>query len=131
MPEFILTISKDKRSYKKAIDTDLFKGKKIGDLVPGNSIGLDGYELKITGGSDTSGFPMRPDLKIVGRRKILIVKGIGLRKNRKGIKRRKKVVGNQISLNTKQINLIVVKEGSKSIDEVLGVKQVEKNELQS
>nr|MBI4157017.1 30S ribosomal protein S6e [Candidatus Woesearchaeota archaeon] len=131
MPEFILTISKDKKSYKKAIDTDLFKGKKIGDLVPGNSLGLEGYELKITGGSDTSGFPMRPDLKIVGRRKILIVKGIGLRKNRKGIKRRKTVVGNQISLNTKQINLMVTKEGSKSIDEVFGVKQEEKNELQS
>ena len=126
MPEFILTISKDKKSYKKAIDTDIFKGKKIGDLVLGAPIGLDGYELMITGGSDTSGFPMRSDLKIVGRKKILIVKGIGLRKNRKGVKRRKTVVGNQISLNTKQINLKVVKEGSKGIDEVLGVKQEEK-----
>lgn len=119
MPEFKLTISSKDKSYSKSIETGIFKGKKIGDIIPGDFLELIGYELKITGGSDSSGFPMRSDLKIIGRKKILIVKGIGIRKNRKGIKRRKTVVGHQISLRTKQINLKVVKEGSKKIGEIL------------
>ena len=123
MPEFILTINSKNLSYGKSMETDVFKGKKIGDTIQGDPIGLEGYELQITGGSDTSGFPMRPDLKTVGRKKILIVKGTGIRNNRKGVKRRKTVVGHQISINTKQINLKVIKEGSKKLDEIFGKKE--------
>ena len=44
-----------------------FLGKKIGDSVDGMFVGdgdqtLSGYKLQITGGSDVTGRPMRPDL---------------------------------------------------------------------
>ena len=31
---------------------------KINDIIEGDTIGLPGYRLKITGGSDNSGFPL-------------------------------------------------------------------------
>ena len=37
-------------------------GKKIGDKIPGALIGLDGYELQITGGSTNDGTPLRGDI---------------------------------------------------------------------
>ncbi len=44
-----------------------FLGKRIGDTVEGMFVGegdksLSGYKLQITGGSDVTGRPMRPDL---------------------------------------------------------------------
>ena len=39
-----------------------FEGMKIGDIIKGGLIGFPNYEFQITGGSDTSGFPMRKDV---------------------------------------------------------------------
>ncbi len=128
MVEFRLTINdvKTGKSYKKlvtAVEADMFIGKKIKDKILGSEFGLKDYELEITGGSDTSGFPMRYDLPIPERKKILIVEGIGAKLKRKGVKQRKTVVGNTLSHNISQINLKVVKYGSKSLDEILGKKE--------
>ena len=45
-----------------------FLGKRIGDSVDGMFVGegdktLSGYKLEITGGSDLTGRPMRPELE--------------------------------------------------------------------
>jgi len=48
-----------------------FIGKGIGDTVGGDAVGLAGYSLKLTGGTDKDGFPMRADLPGPGRKKIL------------------------------------------------------------
>ena len=37
-------------------------GKNIGEIVDGIFVGLPGYKVKITGGSDKNGTPMRKDL---------------------------------------------------------------------
>ena len=37
--------------------------EKIMEKIDGNTLGLSGYELQITGGSDKSGFPMRRDIE--------------------------------------------------------------------
>ena len=37
--------------------TNSLVGKQVGEIVEGDALGLPGYKLKITGGSDTSGFP--------------------------------------------------------------------------
>jgi small subunit ribosomal protein S6e len=54
---------------KKAIQYELDEaktnsliGKKVGNIVSGDALGLPGYKFKITGGSDKSGFPIRPDV---------------------------------------------------------------------
>lgn len=57
---------KDGKSVQKVLQEQEAKnliGLKIGDEVDGNKIGLKGYKLEITGGSDNCGFPMRKDVQ--------------------------------------------------------------------
>ena len=99
-----------------------FIGLNIGETVKGDGFDLNGFEFQITGGSDYCGFPMRKG--ILGQRKQLTVYGgIGFRGDAKGIKRRKTVCGHKIHERISQINLKVVKEGSKKLGEVLGQKE--------
>lgn len=125
MPEFKITINDPKtgKSYNKVLDTDAFKNKKIHDKISGDALGLKGYELEITGGSDTSGFPMRSDLEGPGRRKALLTGGVGVKIPRKGARIRKSIRGNLVSLDIAQVNLKIVKEGSKKIAELFGAKE--------
>jgi len=122
MVEFKLVISDPKTGKTtqreiKETDADRFIGLKVKDMIKGESIGLTGYEFEITGGSDDCGFPMRRDLTGTGRKKILIVKGIGLRKTKKGMKKRKMVAGNTIHAKIAQINLKIIKQGKESLFE--------------
>ncbi len=114
-----LTISgKEGKSASKELkgaDGDIFLGKKIGDKITGESIGLAGYEFEIKGGSDKSGFPMRMDVDGQMRRRILTGSGVGVRVDRKGMRIRKTVVGNTVSANTAQVNLKIIKEGSEQL----------------
>lgn len=128
MVEFNLTINdvKEGKSYSKQIkdaETDVFKGCKIGSKVLGDSFGFEGYEFEIRGGSDNAGFPMRRDLEGVGRKKIYALSGEGINPKSKGARVRKSVRGNTLSIVISQINLKVVKYGSKSVKEVLGIKE--------
>ena len=107
MAEIKITISDPKtgKSYNKVLDTDMFKGKKVRDKVSGDELGLTGYELEIRGGSDKSGFPIRPDLAGTAKKKVLATSGVGVTIKRKGSKVRKTLRGNEISLDTAQVNL--------------------------
>ena len=133
--EIKLTINDPKtgKSYKKVITDNYFLNRKVGDTVQGNQIGLDGYELKITGGSDDSGFPMRPDVEGPVRKKPILSGGVGfnVKKKRKQhsckhhyyLTKRKTVRGNLISDQTAQINLSVVKAGAQALDDVFNAKE--------
>lgn len=89
-----------------------FEGMKIGDTIKGGLVGFPNYEFKITGGSDSSGFPMRRDVHGPVKKKILVSKrGTGYKPKRKGQKRRKTVRGNEITYDMTLINLSVVKYG--------------------
>ena len=86
-----------------------FEGQKIGSTIKGGLIGFPNYEFKITGGSDSSGFPMRKDVQGPVKKKILVKKrGIGYKPKRKGQKRRKTVRGNEITWDMTLINFIMV-----------------------
>ena len=75
-----------------------FEGMKIGEIIKGGLIGFPNYEFEITGGSDTSGFPIRKDVHGPVKKRILVSKrGIGYKPKRKGQKRRKTVRGNEIT----------------------------------
>ena len=130
MSEFKLTINdcKTGKSYNKIVETDIFKGKKIREKISGDSFGLKGYELEIRGGSDKSGFPMRPDMAGKLKKKALLSGGVGVTIPRKGARIRKTVKGNEISNDTVQINLKIIKYGAKKIDELLGAKEESKEE---
>ena len=125
MVDLVLNISDSKtgKTYKKEIsgpESDFFLNRKIGDDVKGDSIGLKGYELSITGASDKGGFPLRKDVAPGIRKKPLLVKGIGAKIKGKGLKQRKTIRGNIINEDVKQINLKIKNFGLKKIDELFG-----------
>ena len=97
-------------------------GKRIGDKLEGDILGMPGYSVLITGGSDREGFPMRADLPGSRRRKLLIAHGTGYHPSAVGRKKRKSIHGREISPDMGQINVKIVEAGSKSVEELLGVK---------
>jgi len=100
-----------------------FITQRIGDTIEGDAVGLGGYTLKITGGSDKDGFSMRPDLPGQARRKLLVSKSIGFKPKRAGLRKRKAYRGREISNETGQINLVVIEHGRKTIDEIFAPPQ--------
>jgi small subunit ribosomal protein S6e len=114
MVEFRLVLSQKGRSKQIEVKDDSAQnliGKKIGDIINGELFDLAGYEFKITGGSDSAGKAMRADVSGMGRKKILTISGIGVKKISKGTRQRKLVAGNTIHEKTAQINMAVVKQG--------------------
>jgi len=94
-------------------------GKKIGDEVDGIFISLPGYKLKITGGTDKDGFPMRADLPGMARRRLLVTTSTGFHAKEKGLRRKKSIRGNTIGQDIVQINMKVVKYGPRAIDQLI------------
>lgn len=122
MPEFKIVIGEKGKSYAKTLsneESEIFINKKLKDKVLGDNFGFKDYEFEITGGSDKEGFPMRLDVEGIARHKIIITKGnVGTRLNKKGLRLRKAVRGNTVSQFTSQINLKVIKQGSKQLDDI-------------
>ncbi len=103
-------------------------GKKIGDEVDGIFVSLPGYKLKITGGSDKNGFPMRTDLPGTIRRRLLLSRTQGYKPTVKGKRQKKSIRGNTINQDVVQINMKVTKQSTKPIDQII---QKEKKEGES
>ena len=81
-------------------------GLKIGDEVDGTLFGLTG-KIKITGGSDKAGFPMREDVSGGVKKYVLLTKGVGFRKGAdEGKKKRKLVRGNTVTEEIYQLNAV-------------------------
>ncbi|MDI9646133.1 MAG: 30S ribosomal protein S6e [Archaeoglobales archaeon] len=110
------------KAYQKVIsgaNANRLIGKQIGDVISGTIVELPpDYELKITGGTDKDGFPMRPDLPGSARRKLLLSGGVGYNPKEKGIRRRKSIRGRVISKDILQINMVVVKHGKIPLEEI-------------
>ncbi len=99
----------------------LFEAKKIGESINGGLIGFPNYEFEITGGSDSSGFPMRKDVHGPVKKRILVSKkGIGYKPKRKGEKRRRTVRGSEITFDMTLINLKVLKYGDTELFKTAG-----------
>ncbi len=129
-----INISQEGKSYQVEKDVPSLEGKKIGEALKGSDINpeLKGYELEITGTSDSAGFPGSKNQEGDGLRKVILKKGFGMKTRQrkegegkkrqmpKGFKQKKTVRGNVISENIVQINLNVVKEGNKKLEDVFG-----------
>jgi len=88
-------------------------GRKIGDVLDGAVVGLAGHKVLITGGTDISGFPMRPDIHGGIKTRVLLSGGVGYRAKSKGKRIRRTVRGNTITEDTAQINMKIVEKPSK------------------
>jgi small subunit ribosomal protein S6e len=126
-----LNISNKEKAWKLEVPSETLEGKSVGDKIPGKLIKseLEGYELEITGGSDFAGFPMDGDVEGIGLKRILLKKGWGMWSKPKGLKKKKPrargglrlkktVRGKTISEKVIQVNMKVLKEGSKKLSEV-------------
>ena len=113
MAEFKIVVSDPKtgKSITKEIkdkSAQTLMGMKIGQEIDATIVDIDGT-LKISGGSDKVGFPMRSDVHGSARNNILLTSGVGFRSKVKGMQKRKIVRGSMISDETYQINTILVK----------------------
>lgn len=103
----------------------ILRGKRIGDEIDASALGLGSGRIRITGGSDKAGIPMRPDVsgaRLVG---IILTRGVGFHARRKppskrkknrnrrpveGLRKRVTVRGNMISDDIVQINAVLVRD---------------------
>jgi len=112
------------KSYTKEVDVEKIKplfGQTVGYEFDAGIVDVPGVKVKITGGSDKDGFPMRKGIHKNSRLRVYVSGGIGYNPKEKGIKRRKTVRGEIIGEDIAQLNLKIVKLGKKSIEEILGI----------
>jgi small subunit ribosomal protein S6e len=80
-------------------------GTKVGSILDSSIVGVAGGKLKITGGSDKSGTPMRPDVHGGVKKYVLLSTGVG---NRSQARIRKLVRGNMVTEEIYQLNSVLV-----------------------
>jgi len=96
----------------------VFYEKRMGAEVEADSLGDDwkGYVLRITGGNDKQGFPMKQGVLTNVRVRLLLAKGQSCyRPRRTGERKRKSVRGCIVDGNLSALSLVVVKKGEKEI----------------
>lgn len=112
------------KSYQVEVsgnDANRFLGRSLGDEVDGATVGLDGYTLALTGGSDTAGRPLRADLPGGALRQILAdERTVGYKPARDGERRRVTVRGNEITDDVAQLNATIIERGEGDVADLLG-----------
>lgn len=101
-------------------DANRFIGRSIGETVDGDAVGLPGYEVEITGGSDKAGRPMHSEVSGDRTKQLLSTGGIGFKPTVEGERKRITVRGAEVSDETRQINAKIVTQGDESIESILG-----------
>ena len=120
--KLVISDPESKKAIQFELDdakTNALIGKNVGDIIEGDVIGLPGYKLKITGGSDNSGFPIRPDVHGSGKKRILIRGPPGFKPARKGVAKRKTVRGRELSGAISQVNMRVEEKGTTPLEELI------------
>jgi len=125
--------TKDGKTFKLESEAETLIGKKIGEKVSGKEIssGLNGYEFEIRGASDKAGFTAMENVEGETLKKVLLTYGKAMKKRPrkegkkkqlckkpKGIRLRRNVRGNTISDAIVQINLKILKDGTKKLSEI-------------
>lgn len=131
--KFVINESETKKSFQVEVDqakAAVVIGKKIGDEISADFLGMPGYTIKITGGTDEDGFPMHPSVQGSVKTKKLLSEPPGFHPRLKGQRKRKTIRGDTISTDIVQINAKVVKKGEKPLSEIFPAKEkpVEKKE---
>lgn len=109
MAQFKVIVSDPQTGKSEVIEAkdstaQIFVGRRIGEVVDLSQVGQN-YKVKITGGSDKAGFPMRADVLGSGKRYVLMTQGVGFKNSVQGEKRRKLVRGGTVSEDVYQLNV--------------------------
>ncbi|XP_073741643.1 small ribosomal subunit protein eS6-like [Callorhinus ursinus] len=119
-----LNISFPATGCQKLIEVDderklcTFYEKRMATEVAADALGEEwkGYVVRISGGSDKQGFPMKQGVLTHGRVRPLLSKGHSCyRPRRTGERKHKSVRGCIVDANLRVLNLVVVKKGEKDI----------------
>ncbi|KAM0677977.1 40S ribosomal protein S6 [Binucleata daphniae] len=119
-----LNIANPARGLQKLITVDKqteikFYDKKIGDIFAGSLISpqFNNFTLRITGGDDSQGFPMKERVNTTKRVRLLLKKGEkGYRCRREGVRKRKSVRGCIVSSEIAVISCVILSEGEEVIE---------------
>ena len=138
MPFKINIGTKNGKTYKFETETKSIEGKELHQKILGKDLdlaselkSLEDYEFEITGASDKAGFTALESIPGTGLGRALLSyeKGMKKRPRRegkrkrsdytpKGLRLRKTVRGRVISPDIVQINLKIIKEGKKPLEEI-------------
>ncbi|CAK7293304.1 40S ribosomal protein S6 [Vulpes lagopus] len=123
-PKPQLNISFPATGCQKLIEVDderklrTFYEKRMATEVAADALGEEwkGYVVRISGGNDKQGFPMKQGVLTHGRVRLLLSKGHSCyRPRRTGERKRKSVRGCIVDANLSVLNLVIVKKGEKDI----------------
>ena len=125
MAEFTVAVADpdDGTTYQVDVDgqdANRFIGREIGEEVDGGAVGLSGFTLELTGGSDATGRPMRSDVRGSELKTVLSDGGTGYNPTRDGERRRITVRGREVSDETRQINARIASRGDGDPADLLG-----------
>ncbi|KIW16184.1 40S ribosomal protein S6-B [Exophiala spinifera] len=96
----------------------VFMDKRMGNEVPADSLGDEwkGYIVRITGGNDKQGFPMKQGVMLPTRVRLLLSEGHSCyRPRRTGERKRKSVRGCIVAQDLSVLALSIVKQGEGEI----------------
>jgi small subunit ribosomal protein S6e len=124
MVEFQVIVGDPETGKTHSVEVDgqhanVFVRKRIGEEVDGMFVGLPGYTVEITGGSDQDGFPMRAEIPQATRKRILVSDSVGFNPTDDGVRRKKTFRGNEISPEITQVNAKIVDRGPEDVDSLL------------
>jgi small subunit ribosomal protein S6e len=118
MAKFKVIVSDPQAGTSKVVEVEEtraapFIGRKISDVMDGAVVDMPGMKVKITGGSDKDGVPMRPNVHGGVRRRVVLSGGVGFKPKRDGERKRKAVRGNIVTDEIVQINMKAVDQPPK------------------
>jgi small subunit ribosomal protein S6e len=122
MAKFKVIVSDPETGTSKVVELEESRaapliGRRIGETVEGALVDLPAHKIKIVGGSDKDGVPMRPSVHGGVRRNVVLSGGVGFNPKKKGERKRKAVRGNVITDEIVQINTKIVERPKKSKEE--------------
>lgn len=122
MAKFKVIVSDPETGTSKVVELEETRatplvGRRIGETVEGSTVDLPAHKIRITGGSDKDGVPMRPSVHGGVRKNIVISGGVGFKPSDSGQRRRKAVRGNVITEEIVQINAKIVEKPKKAKEE--------------
>ena len=137
---------KNGKTFHVESETENLFGKELGQKIGGLDVNpeLSGYEFEIAGASDKAGFPVLKEVEGIILRKVLLGYGVGMKRRSRregkrkrssftpnGLRLRKTARGKILSSEIMQINLKVLKEGSKKLSEIFPEQNLPKQKAEA
>ena len=115
MAKFKIIVSDPEAGTSKVVELEEaravpFIGRRIGETIDGAVVDLPAHKVKIMGGSDKDGVPMRGNVHGGVRRNVVLSGGAGFSPKKKGERKRKAVRGSTITDEIVQINMKIVEK---------------------